>query len=127
MNRCFLIAFNLLVSFSTIMYGQDQQLRLSKEQAIEDFNWLRFALEYCYPGLYKYEDKKTVDARFDSISNLIANPINGLDFLSLVTKMNASLHSGHLYTIPQNQLEKEVLDKKVLPFYLKILNNKIYL
>src|SRR5688572_14439200 len=112
MTRCFLIAFNLLIFFSNTISGQDQKLQLSKDQALGDFNWLRFALEYCHPRLYKYEDKKTVDARFDSARNLIANNnnITSLDFLSLVTKLNASVHCGHLYTIPQNELENEILN-----------------
>jgi hypothetical protein len=53
---------------------------LSKEQALEDFKWLRFSLEYVHPRLYKYEDKRAVDARFDSLGGLIGNQISGLDF-----------------------------------------------
>jgi Peptidase family S41 len=120
----------IFIFFSTLtsaLFAQDKQPLLTKQQAIEDFNWLRFSLEYVHPRLYKYEDKKTVDARFDSLSSLIGNEITGIDFLSLVSKMNASVRCGHLYTIPQNELEKEVLEKKVLPFYVKLINNKIYI
>ncbi|MES2850074.1 MAG: S41 family peptidase [Bacteroidota bacterium] len=112
---------------TSALFAQDKQLILTKQQAIEDFDWLRFSLEYCHPRLYKYEDKKTVDARFDSLRSLIGNEITGLDFLSFVSKMNASIHCGHLYTIPQNELEKEVLEKKVVPFYIKLIDNKIYI
>ena len=45
----------------------------------------------------------------------------------LVSRTNAAVHCGHLYTIPQGQLAKEVLEKKVLPFHIKVLENKIYL
>jgi hypothetical protein len=107
--------------------AQEAHVKLSKKEALEDFNWLRFSLEYCHPRLYKFDDKKIVDNRFDSLSNLIGDEINGLDFLSLVSTLNASVRCGHLYTIPQGKLEKEVLEKKVLPFYIKILDNKIYL
>ena len=124
---CRLIICIALILSTPELFAQDSSLKLSKEQANEDFNWLRFSLEYCHPRLYKYDDKKTVDARFDSLKNLIGNQITALDFLSLVTKMNASVHCGHLYTIPQQELEKEVIEKKVLPFYIKILDNKIYL
>jgi hypothetical protein len=103
-----------------------QSLTLTKEQAVEDFNWLRFALEYVHPRLYKYDDKITVDNRFDSLGR-IKGEISGLDFLALVGKTNASVRCGHLYTIPQGQLEKEVLQKKVLPFHIKILEDKIYI
>ncbi|NOT77259.1 MAG: hypothetical protein HOP08_20235 [Cyclobacteriaceae bacterium] len=106
---------------------QGQSLTLTKEQAIEDFRWLRFALEYVHPRLYKYDDKRTVDARFDSINRRISNEISGLDFLALVSKANATVRCGHLYTIPQGQLAKDVLEKRVLPFHIKILEDKIYI
>ena len=104
-----------------------QSLRLTKQQAIEDFRALRFALEYVHPRLYKYDEKKTVDARFDSLENEINDDIPGLDFLALVSKANASVRCGHLYTIPQGQLAKDVLEKKVLPFHIKVLENNIYI
>lgn len=118
------IFFSLLTA---ALFAQDKKLLLTKQQAIEDFNWLRFSLEYCHPRLYKYDDKKTVQERFDSLKGLIGNEITGLDFLSLISKMNASVRCGHLYTIPQKELEREVLEKKVLPFYIKVLSNKIYM
>lgn len=106
---------------------QGQPLTLTKEQANEDFKALRFALEYVHPRLYKYDDKRTVDARFDSLSGRINNDISGLDFLALVSRTNAAVRCGHLYTIPQGQLAKEVLVKKVMPFHIKILEDKIYI
>ena len=106
---------------------QGQPLTLTKEEAIEDFKWLRFALEYVHPRLYKYDDQRTVDTRFDSLSRSINSDISGLDFLALVSKTNAAVRCGHLYTIPQGQLAKEVSDKKVLPFHIKVLEDKIYI
>jgi hypothetical protein len=122
------IFFSLTIASLLFMVDNihGQPLTLTKEQAIEDFKWLRFALEYVHPRLYKYDDKKTVDARFDSLSRLINREISGLDFLALVSKTNAAVRCGHLYTIPQGQIAKEVLQKKVLPFHIKVLDNKIY-
>ena len=113
---CRLIISMALTLLTLELFAQDNSAKLSKDHAIEDFNWLRFSLEYCHPRLYKYDDKKTVDARFDSLKNLVGNQITGLDFLSIVSKMNAAVHCGHLYTIPQQELEKQVIEKKVLPF-----------
>jgi hypothetical protein len=113
--------------FVNTIFAQNSPVVLSKKEALEDFKWLRFSLEYCHPRLYKFDDKKTVDARFDSVAYLIGDTISGLDFLKLVAVLNASVHCGHLYTIPQGNLEKEVLQKKVMPFYVKILDNKIYI
>ena len=122
----YMICLLYCLAFGYSGRAQEGSVLLSKEQALEDFKWLRFALEFVHPRLYKYEDKKTVDARFDSLSRKISHPIPGLDFLALVSSANAAVRCGHLYTIPQNELAKEVLNKKVLPFHIKVLNEKIY-
>jgi hypothetical protein len=43
--------------------AQNRSLSLTKKQALEDLHWLRFSLEYVHPRLYKYDEKKAVDAR----------------------------------------------------------------
>lgn len=123
----FILTFLLLALSGSHVQGQVQRLVLTKEQAIEDYNWLRSALEYIHPRLYKYDDKRTVDARFDSFRSQLNKEISGLDFLALVSKVNASVRCGHLYTIPQEQLATEVLRKKVLPFHIKVLEDKLYI
>ncbi len=124
-NIFFILSITSLVF--TVDNIQGQVLTLTKKQANEDYKALRFALEYVHPRLYKYDDKKTVDARFDSLSGRINNNISGLDFLALVSKTNAAVRCGHLYTIPQGQLATEILVKKVVPFHIKILEDKLYI
>ena len=121
--RFFKIFFALTVlGYSAI--SQNKPVFLTKSQALEDLHWLRFSLEYAHPRLYKYDDKKTVDARFDSLEKAIGNKISGLDFLALITKANAKVHCGHLYTIAQGDLGKEISNKKVLPFYIKAIDGE---
>ncbi|WP_221393763.1 S41 family peptidase [Dyadobacter sp. NIV53] len=108
-------------------FSQEKSLVLTKEQAAEDFQWLRRALEYVHPRLYKYESKQVVDARFDSLGSTINGNMKAIDLLSLVSTINASVRCGHLYTIPQYGLADEILNKKVLPFYIRIIDEKIYI
>lgn len=122
----FILAFFAVISFHYCAIAQAKHVFLTKKQALEDLSWLKFSLEYVHPRLYKYDNKKTVDARFDSLEKNIGNKISGLDFLALVTKVNATVHCGHLYTIGQGDLGKEVAEKKVLPFYIKVLDGKLY-
>lgn len=126
-STCFILITFFFLFMTAAIHAQDQALSLTKEQALEDFNWLRFSLEYVHPRLYKYEEKAAVDARFDEFSKKITQRISGLDFLSMVSRINGAVHCGHLYTIPQGQLAKEVSAKKVLPFHIKVLQNKLYL
>lgn len=125
MRILFLSSFLYLV-FVPAIFSQTTQL-LTQKEAQEDLNWLRFSLEYVHPRLYKYDDKKAVDQRFDSTFHAMGSSISGLDFLSVVSKLNASVNCGHLYTIPQAELRTEVLEKKVMPFYIKLVGNEFYL
>lgn len=117
----------VIVSCLSIVNTVRSQLILTKEQAIEDFKWLRYSLEYVHPRLYKYDGQQSVGARFDSLSSRIVNDMPGVDFLALVGNTNAAVRCGHLYTIPQDQLQKEIVSKKVLPFHIRILSNKLYI
>ncbi|RYF92068.1 MAG: hypothetical protein EOO00_07650, partial [Chitinophagaceae bacterium] len=120
-----------IVLFAAILFNQaeaqDTPVTLTRQQALEDIHWLKFALEYCHPRLYKYDTKQTVDARFDSVTNLIKSTITGADFLNHVAGLNAAVRCGHLYTIPQQDLEKEILAKRIMPFYIKIINRNLHL
>lgn len=99
---------------------------LTQSEAQEDLNWLRFSLEYTHPRLYKYDDKEIVDQRFDYLNRSIKGGISALDFLSLISKLNASVNCGHLYTIPQGELQKEVLQKRVMPLYIKLIGSDLH-
>lgn len=116
----------LLSSISILLLHGQEPLILTSQQAREDFNWLRHALEYVHPRLYKFDDKKALDARFDSLQQHLHTAISGLDFLAMVSQLNASVNCGHLYTIPQAGLQTEVLSKKVLPFYIKVINEEFF-
>ena len=128
-TRCFLKLLAVFPAIFVFVFNSSAQhpLQLTRSQALDDFHWLRFSLEYVHPRLYKYDDKKVVDARFDSLEKKINNNISALDFLALVTKANARVRCGHLYTIPQDELAKELAERKVIPFYIKVIGEKIYL
>lgn len=119
--------FIALIILTIHVVAQNDPLSLTRQQALDDLHWLRTSLEYVHPRLYKYDDKKKVDARFDSLERAVGRTITALDFLALITKANAKVHCGHLYTIPQGELSKVVLEKKVMPFYIKVVDNKLYL
>ncbi|MEK6154037.1 S41 family peptidase [Flavobacteriaceae bacterium 3-367] len=116
----------LAILFNVIALTAQNPVVLSKEEAMEDFKWLRTSLEYVHPRLYKYDSREAFDSRFDSAYNSIRDSTTGLDFLSMVSKINASVNCGHLYTIPQGKLKEQVLNKKVLPLYLKVINNELF-
>ena len=121
------VALTIFLLISNLNSFAQSPSVLTQTEAEEDLKWLQFALEYTHPRLYKYDDKETVDKRFDNAHDAIKDGISGLDFLSLVSRLNASVNCGHLYTIPQAELREEVMDKKVMPFYIKLAGNDFYI
>lgn len=123
MNKYFLLA--CLIGLPFISHSQPI---LSKSQALEDFDWLTFSLDYVHPRLYKYETKETVQSRFDSLRSVLSkkDSISALDFLGLASRLNAKVNCGHLYTIPQGKLGEVMQKRKVMPFQIKILDDKIF-
>lgn len=103
------------------------QLILPKEQANEDLACLQTALEHVHPRLYKYTSKTTLDSLFNEVQSNIQRELSGLDLLSQISIINAQVNCGHLYTIPQGELREEVQNKMVMPFYVKVLANKLFL
>ena len=116
-----------LMCLSTKSQGQ---ITFTNNEAKEDLDWLKTSLEYVHPRLYKYSEKKTLDSMFTHARRIIENSregIAGLDFLSMVSKINAMVNCGHLYTIPQFGLKEEIIQKKVMPFYIKVLQDELFI
>lgn len=120
----------LLICLLWLPLSVTAQAPLSIPDALEDLNWLQKSLEYIHPRLYKYTDKESLDSLFEASRRKIEDAgekILVLDLLSTVSKLNAQVNCGHLYTLPQFELKDEVLGKKVMPFYVKVIENELYI
>ena len=105
------------------------QTSIRVQEAREDIDWLQKSLEYIHPRLYKYTEKEKLDSLFQAARTEIASSdkeILALDLLSIISKLNAEVNCGHLYTIPQYELKEEILQKKVMPLYLKVIGKNLY-
>ncbi|MEM6379569.1 MAG: hypothetical protein AAF705_15290, partial [Bacteroidota bacterium] len=120
----------LLLSFIGPSFHVQGQTTLSIQEAREDIDWLQKSLEYIHPRLYKYTEKATFDSLFNHVRSRVdqsSEALLGLDLLSEVSKINAQVNCGHLYTIPQFELREAILQKKVLPFYVKVLQDQLFI
>ncbi|MEO0723826.1 MAG: hypothetical protein AAFZ63_04760 [Bacteroidota bacterium] len=122
-----IVHYLFLVSAVLFPLVSSAQLRLSAEEATEDLHCLQRALEYVHPRLYKYTSKDSLDRRFTNAHQQCSAGISGLDFLASVRGINAAVNCGHLYTIPQAELREEVVLKKVMPFRVKVIEDRLYL
>lgn len=119
----------LLICLLCLPLSVKAQSHLSIPEALEDLDWLQKSLEYIHPRLYKYTEKESLDSLFEASRVEIreaGEKILALDLMSTVSRLNAQVNCGHLYTLPQFELKDEILGKKVMPFYVKVLNNELY-
>ncbi|MEL6538435.1 MAG: S41 family peptidase [Bacteroidota bacterium] len=124
--RTILLAY-IVVFLASLPMAAQTSSALSAAEAQEDLATLRFALEYTHPRLYKYEDRATFEHRWDSAYATLTDSISGVDFLRLVSRLNAQVNCGHLYTIPQGDLSQTLANRPVMPVYVKLVGDEIYL
>ncbi|MEO0338905.1 MAG: S41 family peptidase, partial [Bacteroidota bacterium] len=103
------------------------QIQFSQQEALEDLKALKTALEYVHPRLYKYQDEATFNRLFNQKSSALKDQIPGVDLLAIVSQINAQVNCGHLYTIPQLELREELQQRKVFPFFVKVIRNELYI
>lgn len=117
----------LMIIICFICIKSKAQLTFTSTQAKEDLLCLKKALEYVHPRLYKYTTADSFNKHFELVVSDLGKSISGLDLLSKVSQVNAQVNCGHLYTIPQFELKEEVLNKKVMPFYVKLIKSELYI
>lgn len=92
-----------------------------------DFKFLRTTLEKTHPNLYLYTPKEKLNLFFDSLYKCIVKPLSELEFYNLVTLINSKVKDGHTMLLPSEEGGNYFNEKgKYFPFYIAILNNRLY-
>jgi C-terminal processing protease CtpA/Prc len=105
------------------------QTILKKEALQEDFSILRKSYETLHPGLYKYQDKATIDAYFEVCKTALNKDQTLQEAYLNISRLIAQFKCGHSYANFSNQEDAvitELFEKKVcLPVHFKIIENRI--
>lgn len=89
----------------------------------EDFLTLRKVLEEAHAGLYRYTDKKTLDARFDSAFKRLNRNMTEREFFPIVASIVNAIKCGHTGTFPSSEYMSQL---KMLPLKLRFINERAY-
>jgi len=107
--------------------GQDTRAKqISVAEQRQDLQFLKAALISAHVGIDRYEPLTVIEQRFDSLLQTSDEPISRIDFMARIAAFNASIKSGHLYTIASGRLKDEMLALPRLPLYLRILGGRLY-
>ncbi len=92
-----------------------------------DFKFLQATLEKTHPNLYLYTPKEKLNLFFDSLYKCIVKPLSELEFYNLVTLINSKVKDGHTMLLPSEEAGNYFnQNAKYFPFYISILNNRLY-
>lgn len=124
-----LLLLFLLITFSrNILFAQVDSLRnkiLQPTDLQADFNFLRKILQETHPGLYRYTPKAQMQAKMDSISNLLTEPMPFYEFYRVLAAFIADIRCAHTHIMPKKAFENYYLNEiKTFPFSLLELENK---
>ena len=98
--------------------------KFQAKQLQEDFLILRKVLEEVHAGLYRYTDKKTLDANFDAAFKLLNKEMTEREFYPMVTSIVSAIKDGHMSNLPSTELMNHL---KMFPFNLRFIEGKAYI
>ncbi len=74
--------------------------KFQAKQLQEDFLILRKVLEEAHPSLYRYTDKKVLDADFDNGYKRLIREMTEREFYQIVASIVSAIKDGHMTNLP---------------------------
>ena len=98
--------------------------KFQAKQLQEDFLIFRKVLEETHPGLYRYTDKKTLDAYFDNAFRRLNREMTEREFFPIVASIVSAIKCGHTRSNPSSELMSYL---KTFPLNLRFIKGKGYI
>ncbi|HET9514381.1 MAG TPA: hypothetical protein VFO95_10695, partial [Gemmatimonadales bacterium] len=98
---------------------------LSAEQALEDFDRLRAALEEAHGGLYRYVSREETARRFADYRGRLNREIGWSDFAALIAEMLAGTHDGHMRLEYDSATTAKLVTARMFPLQVRIEGTRI--
>jgi hypothetical protein len=120
----FILSGNILVAQVDSL--QKKVLQVADLQA--DFNFLRKILQETHPGLYRYTAKVEMQAKMDSLANLLTQPMPFYEFYRILAKFIADIRCAHTHILPKKAFENYYLNEiKTIPFSIMPIQNQYFI
>lgn len=120
----FLLLATTLSTSASDELSNDTRISVEDQRADLDLMWR--ALASAHVGLDRYEQKERIEARYQALRNGLTDPLEPLDFFARIVSFNATLNSGHLYTIANGRLAETVRAHSRIPLFLKLVKGRLY-
>jgi hypothetical protein len=125
------IAFVCFIPFVVNCSGQTTVTVFTKIPAAElrkDFTYMTDTLKKIHAGLYRYQQKQTLDMLFDSCRNSIKDSMTIADFYALTRFAVSCIKDGHSNCrLPDGVMNDYFNSVKVFPAMVLFIHNKPYI
>jgi peptidase S41-like protein len=118
--------------FTPVLYGQirsnhyDPAKLYPVDSLKADLRFLQNKLEKMHPGLYRYSGKAEMAALFDSLNDVIREPMNEQQFLSLLMLVQARIRNGHTMFLPGDSASAyNAFRGRFLPFEVRMIDGRL--
>jgi hypothetical protein len=106
----------------------DPNKKYSVNEMLFDLTVLKDALVKIHPGLYWYQNEQEFDASFSALKDSLNEPKTEMQFYNLITPFIGKIKCGHTSLELSDAFYKYSLNGlKHFPFWIKIIESKIYL
>ena len=125
---CVLLCFLVLLARC---FAQTPVTLFTKMPAAElrkDFAFMTDTLKKIHAGLYRYQQKRELNQKFDSCRNSIKDSMTLAGFYALTRFAVASIHDGHSNCrLPEDAMKNYMDSVKVFPAMVLFIHNKSYI
>lgn len=122
-NTLFMLLFCLTATIATA------QTMIAAKDLQADFDIVRKSYETLHPGLYKYDDKATIDGYFEACKKALDHDQTLQEAYLNFAKLTAKFKCGHSYANFFNQeepLKKELFEQKnALPVHFRLIEDRM--
>lgn len=128
-----IIAATLLFAFSFPLFAQQSIFKdsIPINELHEDYEILQSVLKAYHPGLYRYEDRTTVDKYFLQLKTKLNKNLSTKDFYLYLSSFTTKLKCGHTFCSYYNQpkvIQNNIFNQSdKLPFTFSLFEKQIIL
>lgn len=133
MTKVFFTGCLLIIAINSIAQSPtDSSFNFNKKftvaQLREDLKTLKDSLEIIHPALYRYADKRRLDAAFNAAGKLIDKPLTQAQFYGVTAPIISLIGDIHTTIEPSDETFNYLATQSELfPFDIRIIDKKVYI
>ncbi|HTL83014.1 MAG TPA: S41 family peptidase [Bacteroidia bacterium] len=113
-------------SQSSGSYDPDKKYTVAELQF--DLAILKDALVKAHPGLFRYQSEMEFEENYRKLNDSIKSPMTELEFFTLIAPFVGNVKCGHTHLEMSEPFDEYALNGlKLFPFWVRIIESKIYL